>query len=206
MQKVMNRIYKIFNPIHYSIWIALLTFTLVTGIVPAVAQNHSITTEVASTDGSRLLVKGKVAYEAGRFTEAQQYWQQAERYYQQAEDIADRALSLNYLSLAHQELGEWEQAEQLINQSIKIIQEYSSGKNSTNHIQGITAQAFNTQGSLQLRLGKAEMALDSWQQAEHYYRQGEDQIGLLGSQINQAQALQNLGFYRKSQKNIRKIT
>ncbi len=205
MQKVMNRIYKIFKPIHYSIWVALLTFTLVTGIVPAVAQNHSITTEVASTDGSRLLVKGKVAYEVGRFTEAQQYWQQAVGYYQQAEDIPEQALSLNYLSLAHQELGEWEKAEQLINQSIKIIQEYSSGKNSTNNIQGITAQAFNTQGSLQLRLGKAEMALDSWQQAEHYYRQGEDQIGLLGSQINQAQALQNLGFYRKSQKILEKL-
>ncbi len=205
MQKVMNRISKILKYVHYSIWLALLTFILVTGIVPAVAHNSPITTEVASTDASRLLAKGKVAYEVGRLTEAQQYWQQALRYYQQVGNIPSQALTLNYLSLVHQELGEWQQAQKLSNQSIKIIQEIASGKNSNNNIQRITAQAFNTQGSLQLKLGKTEMALDSWQQAEHYYRQGEDQIGLLGSQINQAQALQSLGFYRRAQKVLEKL-
>ncbi len=205
MQKVMNRISKILKYVHYSIWLALLTFILVTGIVPAVAHNSSLTTEVASTDASRLLAKGKVAYEVGRLTEAQQYWQQALRYYQQVGNIPSQALTLNYLSLVHQELGEWQQAQKLSNQSIKIIQEIASGKNSNNNIQRITAQAFNTQGSLQLKLGKTEMALDSWQQAEHYYRQGEDQIGLLGSQINQAQALQSLGFYRRAQKVLEKL-
>ncbi|MDJ0531044.1 MAG: CHAT domain-containing protein [Xenococcaceae cyanobacterium MO_207.B15] len=201
----MNRISKILKYVHYSIWLALLTFILVTGIVPAVAHNSPITTEVASTDASRLLAKGKVAYEVGRLTEAQQYWQQALRYYQQVGNIPSQALTLNYLSLVHQELGEWQQAQKLSNQSIKIIQEIASGKNSNNNIQRITAQAFNTQGSLQLKLGKTEMALDSWQQAEHYYRQGEDQIGLLGSQINQAQALQSLGFYRRAQKVLEKL-
>ncbi|MDJ0742334.1 MAG: CHAT domain-containing protein [Xenococcaceae cyanobacterium MO_167.B27] len=201
----MNRISKILKYVHYSIWLALLTFILVTGIVPAVAHNSSLTTEVASTDASRLLAKGKVAYEVGRLTEAQQYWQQALRYYQQVGNIPSQALTLNYLSLVHQELGEWQQAQKLSNQSIKIIQEIASGKNSNNNIQRITAQAFNTQGSLQLKLGKTEMALDSWQQAEHYYRQGEDQIGLLGSQINQAQALQSLGFYRRAQKVLEKL-
>ena len=205
MHKVMNRIYKIFKRIHYSIWIALLTFTLVLGVVPAIAQNNSLKTQVVATDASRFLVKGKAAYEVGRFTEAQKYWEQALQHYQQVGDIPHQALSLNYLSLVFQELGEWKQAEQSINQSINLIQEYASDNNSTSNLQGITAQAFNTQGNLQLTLGKEEMALDSWQEAERYYRQEKDQIGLLGSKINQAQALQNLGFYQRAQKILEQL-
>ncbi len=205
MQKVMNRIYKFFKSIHYSIWIALLTFTLFIGVVPAIAKNPPINTEVSFADGSSFLVKGKNAYEVGRFTEAKQYWQQAVKHYQQVGDIPAQALSLNYLSLAHQELGQWQKAEESISQSINLIQEYSSSKTKKANIQGIAAQAFNTQGRLQLKLGKAEMALDSWQQAEQYYDRAKDQIGLLGSQINQAQALQNLGFYRRAQKLLEKL-
>ncbi len=206
MHKVMNRIYKIFRGIHYSIPIALLSFILVMGVVPAIAQNYSITEEVVSVDGSNLLIKGKAAYESGRFTEAHKYWQQAVQHYQQVGDIPSQALSLNYLSLAGQELGEWQEAEESINQSINLIQDYGSSKNKKNtNLQSIAAQAFNTQGSLQLKLGKAEMALDSWQQAERYYNQEEDQVGLLGSKINQAQALQNLGFYRRSQKLLEQL-
>ncbi len=201
----MNRIYKIFKLIHYSIWIALLSFTLVLGVVPAIAQNNSLKTQVLSTDASHFLVKGKAAYELGRFAEAEKYWEQALQYYQQVEDVPHQALSLNYLSLVFQELGQWKQAEKSINQSINLIQEYGSDKNSTSNVQGIMAQVLNTQGNLQLTLGKEEMALDSWQQAERYYRQEKDQIGLLGSKINQAQALQNLGFYRRAQKILEEL-
>ena len=205
MHKVMNRIYKIFQGIHYSIPIALLSFILVLGVVPAIAHNYSITEEVVSVEGSNLLVQGKVAYENGRFTEAHRYWQQAVRHYQQVGDIPAQALSLNYLALAGQELGKWQEAEDSINQSINLIQDYGSDKNQKINVQGIAAQAFNTQGSLQLKLGKAEMALESWQQAQRYYEQQEDQVGLLGSKINQAQALQNLGFYRRSQKLLEEL-
>jgi len=33
-----------------------------------------------------------------------------------------------------------------------------------------------------------------WQQAQKFYEQAGDKMGSLGSQINQAQALQTLGF------------
>ncbi|MEB3883519.1 CHAT domain-containing protein [Lyngbya sp. CCY1209] len=54
------------------------------------------------------------------------------------------------------------------------------------------------QGNQLLRQGKAEAALEVWQKAEEIYRKNNDIIGAIGSQVNQAQALTDLGFYRRS--------
>ncbi len=61
------------------------------------------------------------------------------------------------------------------------------------------AQTLNTQGKRQLEQGQPEIALKLWQQSETLYHQAGDAIGSLGSQLNQAKALQVLGFYRRSQ-------
>ncbi|MCC5633097.1 CHAT domain-containing protein [Nostoc sphaeroides CHAB 2801] len=68
------------------------------------------------------------------------------------------------------------------------------------------AQALNTQANLQLHNGKAETALESWQQAQKFYEQAGDEMGSLGSQINQTQALQSLGFYRRSKQQLEVLT
>ncbi|MGD1806321.1 CHAT domain-containing protein [Dapis sp. BLCC M126] len=54
------------------------------------------------------------------------------------------------------------------------------------------------QGIQLLEQGKAEAALEIWQEAEVIYRQNKNQIGIIGTKINQAQALTSLGFYRRS--------
>lgn len=54
------------------------------------------------------------------------------------------------------------------------------------------------QGNQLLRQGKAEAALEIWEKAEEIYRKNNDAIGAIGSQVNQAQALTDLGFYRRS--------
>ncbi|NEQ77772.1 MAG: CHAT domain-containing protein [Okeania sp. SIO2C9] len=54
------------------------------------------------------------------------------------------------------------------------------------------------QGIQLLHQGKAEAALEIWQQAESLYRQNNNKIGVIGTKINQAQALSSLGFYRRS--------
>ncbi|HBE17672.1 MAG TPA: hypothetical protein DDW51_08675, partial [Cyanobacteria bacterium UBA11367] len=53
---------------------------------------------------------------------------------------------------------------------------------------------------------KAEAALNTWKEAEKLYRDARDETGIFGSQINQAQALQTLGFYRRSQIILEDIT
>ncbi len=62
----------------------------------------------------------------------------------------------------------------------------------------ILAQALNTQGSLQLALGQAEKALDTWEKAAATYDRAGSRSGTIQSQINSAQALQALGLYRRA--------
>ncbi|MCL2936057.1 MAG: hypothetical protein MGU50_05450, partial [Trichodesmium sp. MAG_R02] len=54
------------------------------------------------------------------------------------------------------------------------------------------------EGTQLLQQGKAEAALEIWQKAEELYRQNQNQTGIIGTKINQAQALTSLGFYGRS--------
>ena len=56
----------------------------------------------------------------------------------------------------------------------------------------------STQGTVYLLRSQPTDALSSFQQAEQDYRQASNNNGILNSQINQAQALQALGFYRRA--------
>ena len=60
------------------------------------------------------------------------------------------------------------------------------------------AQTLNELGREQLSEGRAQEALATWQEAEAAYRKAEDLQGIVGSQINQAGALQSLGLYRRA--------
>jgi tetratricopeptide (TPR) repeat protein len=56
----------------------------------------------------------------------------------------------------------------------------------------------NATAELQLQQEQPEAALATWQQAEQRYRQQGNIEGVMGSQINQARALQVAGFYRRA--------
>ncbi|MEQ8961593.1 MAG: tetratricopeptide repeat protein, partial [Coleofasciculus sp. C2-GNP5-27] len=142
------------------------------------------------------LEQGIAAFEAGRFADAAQLWQQAAQEYEAKSDRLNQALSLSYLSLAYQNLGQVQDAEQAINQSLDLLQDQNNWESGGLAILG---QALNTQGRLQLTKGQAEAALETWKQATEAYTRAEDETGKLGSQINQAQALQTLGLYRRAQ-------
>jgi CHAT domain-containing protein len=204
----MKKLYKLFKFLHYSFWLGLLTLLLVTVAIPAIAANiekQPVISQTATKNAANLLSQGKTAYEAGKFAEAVQYWQNAAQEYKRAQNIPYQALSSNYLALAYQELGQWTDAKTNLDRSLKLLQNYVPQKEETNNLTAITAQVMNTQGGLQLAMGQAELALESWQQAETYYRQEKDRVGLFGSQINQAQALQQLGLYRRSQKLLKQL-
>ena len=72
-------------------------------------------------------------------------------------------------------------------------------------IPSFTPKSLNTQGSLQFNTGQPELALETWQQAEKIYRSFKDVTGIVLSQINQAQALQTLGEYRRAQRQLEQI-
>lgn len=60
------------------------------------------------------------------------------------------------------------------------------------------AQTLNQRGAEFLAAGKPDRALADWQQAQKLYTEVKDPNGMIGTKINQAQALQALGFYRQA--------
>lgn len=194
----MKRLHQFFRQLaffkRYAI-LFLLTLVLVTTVLPVTAQQHS-------ADTPTQLEQGLTRFQAEQFSEAIALWQHSARSYQEQGARLNQALSLSYLSLAHQNLGQWQDAETAITQSLNLLQ------NQQNLDQGgllIFGQALNTRGHLQFATGQAEAALTTWKQAEATYDQAGDATGSLGTQINQAQALQTLGLYRRAQTLLEQI-
>jgi hypothetical protein len=83
-----------------------------------------------------------------------------------------------------------------INPTIVSINQNPSG--SANNALLTSAQQLNQQGAKYLATGKPKLALENWQQANKIYTTIQDKEGIIGTEINQAQAFQALGFYRQS--------
>ncbi|MEA5618381.1 CHAT domain-containing protein [Cronbergia sp. UHCC 0137] len=181
--------------------LSILSLCLVFTVAPLKASLAVTSPVISISQPTNGLEQGRNFYQLGNFTEAVTAWQRAVQQYRLAGDRINEALSLSYLSLAQQELNQWTPAQQSIEQSIKILQ---PAKPSGDAI--VWAQILNIQANLQLHTGKAETAIATWQQAQKYYEQAGDTTGSVGSQINQAQALQSLGFYRRSKQQLEELT
>jgi CHAT domain-containing protein len=189
----MKKLLPLLKLVKPSFWLGLLTFLLIVTALPVTAKQVD-SVKKPNSDLVVILREGMNYYQMGRFNEAVSFWQQARANYQQKKDPVGEAVSLNYLSLAEQKLGSWQEATTAIEASLKILKDRPQPNNSS-----YMAQALNTKGSLLLATGKTEAALKSWQESEKAYRSVNDETGVLGSKINQAQALQSLGLYRRSQ-------
>jgi CHAT domain-containing protein len=143
---------------------------------------------------------GKALYEAGKYTEAVAILQQAIATYKTQGDSLKQAMGLSNLSLAYQQLGLWKEAESAISESLNLLKLNQSPDQTK-----IFAQSLEIKGRLQLSLGQAEAALNTWQQAANNYTKVGDQQGELKSRINQAQALQTLGFYSRALKTLTQV-
>ncbi|WP_082429468.1 CHAT domain-containing protein [Pseudanabaena sp. 'Roaring Creek'] len=145
-----------------------------------------------ATSSNNSLDRGRNLYDAGQFTEAVKVWQMTAQSYGSQGDRPNQALTLSYLSLAYQQLNQWNAAQNSIDESLAILK----GVKPVDAI--LLAQVLNTKAILQQQIGQSQTAVDTWKQAQGYYQQAGDLQGVLGTEINQAQALQSLGFYRRS--------
>ena len=185
-----------------------LTLPLFSGINPASASFTDSSTVALSLGNSgnlssikqNLLKQGRELYHQGRFTEAANVFHRAAKQYQIQGNTLNQALSYSYLSLAQMELQHLSNSQKSVDKALELLK---TAKPAADAI--IWAQVLNTQASLQLYTGKAQAALETWQQAQKYYQQAKDEMGSLGSQINQAQALQSMGYYRRSKKQLEAI-
>lgn len=149
----------------------------------------------AITVAQGLVEQGRDRYEAGEFEGAVQVLQQAVDTYAAEGNELQLAIALSNLSLAYQQLGEWDQAEAAITDSWDALTAASRQASVPSTVQ---AQILTIVGRLQFGRGQYETALDTWEQTTALYREADDFAGEFESRFNQARTLQALGFYQRA--------
>lgn len=193
------RSFKIHNLPVFILLVLVIAFLCVISfpVAATIETQHIATLGVSiqnpTAQTQDLLQQGKVLYEAGQFAEAVRVLQQAVKSYGSQGNELRQAVALSNLALAYQKLGNLTQAQQAITDSLKLLEKSSNSQNLQ-----VLAPILDIQGSIQLDLGQAEQALNTWQRAQVSYKQLGDQNGISRDRINQAQAWQVLGFYRRS--------
>ncbi|WP_241993620.1 CHAT domain-containing protein [Trichormus variabilis] len=180
--------------------LACLTTLLCIFVSPVVARNAGspgLTTSVVASSSQEQAAKN--LYMTGRFAEAVKLLQQA---YQTSGDPRDKAVILSNLALNYHQLGRIDEATGAIEDAIAILQKTP---NSPQHL-SVWAQVWDVKGDLELAKGKAEAALSSWETATSLYQQLKDSNKATLAQINQAQALQTLGLYRREISVLQNLT
>ncbi|NEQ95141.1 MAG: CHAT domain-containing protein [Cyanothece sp. SIO2G6] len=162
------------------------------------APSFPITPTIESA--SVLLSEGRSLYETGQFRAAVQTWQSAAQAFEQSGHIPQQIISLNHVSSAYQALSQWSEAERAIAQSLDLL---TTNPEVASPI--LWAQTLNTHANLLLNLGQGEAAVETWTQSTTYYEAAGDVAGSVGSQINQAQALKSLGFYRRARQSLQTL-
>ena len=168
------------------------------------SESNSPSSQLLASNLSDQIQQGKELYQAGQFSEAVTAWQKAAAMFEAQGDVLNQALTLSFVASAFEQLGQWTEATEAITQSLRLL---ANNKQQTSDSEAlllsadrqlILAQVLNTKGNLQLTQGKESDAVETWQQAEAAYQKAGDEVGILGSQINQARALQALGLYRRA--------
>jgi CHAT domain-containing protein len=170
------------------------------------AQQAEATSQGSSqpSNSQSLLQQGIELYEAEQFSEATGVWQQAASAFVSQGDKLNQALVLRYLSLAYQHLGQWKEAEDVISQGLKLLTNQKDTPNTQAYLD-VFAKSLNTQGRLHWAKGQWSEALETWKRAAATYEQAGDKTGVIGSLINQAEALQALGLSNQAEAELKKV-
>lgn len=155
-------------------------------------RRHSTATEKAIT----LTERGNELYENGQITAAIALWKEALELWRETEDGLNQAMVLSNLSLAHQGLGQWTAAKGAIEQAASLLSVYP--QNTDGNYQRTYAQLLSVEGNLYQRLGDSQKALENWEKATYLYTEFGDISASIQGRLNQAQALQSLGFNQQA--------
>lgn len=168
-------------------------------ISPAVAQVNFKNSAYSTQSSSILLQQGKDFYDKGQFSEAIDSLLKAESIFSNSEDILNLSITLSNLSLAYQQVGEWEKAKEKIHKAIGILEPKLQ---KSVDLQNLFLQALLVKNQLLFATGNPEESLKIWQKAASTFRNIKNNTGEITSQIYQSIALQELGLYREAFKII----
>ena len=182
--------------------IALLTFAVfipVTTIEVMATSSLSIVQD--SQNPHQLINRAKQLYQDEQYAEASKVWQQAVTFFEQQDDILNQAMALSNLALTQQKLGDLTAAEKAIARSLKLLQTQSQISTQ----QRLLANTLDIQGSIARSQGKPQKALENWEKAAEIYQKLDNNRAVVNNKINQAQALQDLGYYRLASKILKSV-
>ena len=180
----------------------LLTFTVV---IPAttikVVAASSVPIVQDSQNPHQLTNRARQLYQDEQYLEASTVWQQAVDVFREQGDILNQAMALSNLALTQQKLGDLTAAEKSIADGLKLLQVQSQ----TATQQRILANILDVKGSIVRSRGQSKIAWETWKQAEKIYQELDNNRAVVKNQINQAQALQDLGYYRRASKILQSV-
>ncbi|MBE9077573.1 CHAT domain-containing protein [Romeria aff. gracilis LEGE 07310] len=160
---------------------------------PTAAAENSPT--ISQTSPEQLLQQGQDQYAIGQFTAAIQFWQQAAEAFAAQGNALQQAKAFSQIAIAFHQLADWSQANAYLAGSLELLEGRTDLPAERLSVLG---QVYSTLGSVFLTRSQPREALNAFEQAASYYQQTGDSQGQLQAQINQAQALQALGFYRRA--------
>jgi CHAT domain-containing protein/predicted negative regulator of RcsB-dependent stress response len=134
-------------------------------------------------------------YQSGQLSEAAALLTETLAAYQSRGDDLRQAVALSNLALVQGQLGQWSQAQGSIDQAITLLE---SPTLSDRRRPSILAQSWTIQGQLELAQGNENAAFEAFSRATELYEGTGDTPRIVRSRINQAQALQANGFYRRA--------
>ncbi|XGV98311.1 MAG: CHAT domain-containing protein [Leptolyngbya sp. BL-A-14] len=193
---VFIRFSAIFQRWSRSLILVVLGFSvclLANVLIPKVSVATQPSSETAPQLADNSIEQGQRLYEAGQYAAAATVLEQVVKKAQSEGTVSIEVVALRNLALVYQQLGQWKQATQAIATSFNLIDRLAQKERLA-----MQASVLDVQGRLQLEQGQARDAIATWEKAGKLYQQLGDNEKAIRNQINQAQALQRLGFYRRS--------
>lgn len=158
--------------------------------VYASSSAASTATDSAPVIAQVTLEQGQQLYTAGQLPAAVQVLRQVA---DTTPDPTEQVVALRNLALVYQQLGQWQTATSAIAEAQTILARTAPPEQNR-----LLAQLLDVQGGIQLDQGQGEAAIVTWQQASDFYTQIDQSEAALQAQVNQAQAMQRLGFHRQA--------
>ncbi|WP_254564229.1 hypothetical protein [Oscillatoria sp. HE19RPO] len=159
--------------------------------------------QTPSSDGEMRLEEGSRFYENLQFAEAETAWWASVGLLSGEE----KALGFSYLALAQLRQSKLDEAEISIQESLRLLNQVTiPGTSERNQI--IHARILTTEAQVNLARNQPELAahaLEQFAEATTIYEKLNQQEWVIASQINQAQAMQQLGMYREALKTLKNL-
>ena len=157
------------------------------------AENPPITSPISP---EQLFQQGQDLYSNGQFSAAIDLWQRAaEAFAAQGQELK-QAKVFSQMAITYHEQADWSRANTYIADSLELL-EGTEAEPSAERF-WVLGQVYSTLGSGYLARSQPREALNAFEQAATYYNRASDHQKWLQAQINQTQALQALGFYRRA--------